>query len=163
MLRLPLLPLPKSTEARLVLGIVVLGLCLAMAGRRITQLEAALKARPEIMDGSVDHRTEDVRRGPVKVTRTVKTEADGTRTVNSVREEGVTEIKKTFDISTTHKEVPWDDGEPTKRTRYLGLGVDTQDYLKVPRVRAGLTFLGALDAGVATDFKRLWIETAYRF
>ncbi len=160
---------PKSAEGRLVLAVIALGVLLALAGRRIVQLDAELAARPEVMDGTVDHRTEDVRRGPVKITRSVVTAPDGTRTVNSVREESPVEISKTTVLENTHKEIPWDAGEPRNRTRYVGIGVDPLNYARIPRLRAGLTFLGSIDVGVAYDARfspvsgAFSLEAAYRF
>ncbi len=143
---------PKSAEGRLVLAVIAFGVLLALAGRRIVQLDAELAVA---CLESLGYR--------------VVTAPDGTRTVNSVREESPVEISKTIVLENTHKEIPWDAGEPRNRTRYVGIGVDPLNYARIPRLRAGLTFLGSIDVGIAYDARfppvagAFSIEAAYRF
>ncbi len=161
-------PFPKSVEARLVLALVVMGGGLMMAGRQIVALNERLAAKPEIFDAYIDDRTEDVRRGPVTIKRKSVTTPDGTKTVESERVIGPVETHTTSKTETEHKETPIGPAE-TKRTRYVGVGIDPLDYARLPRFRAGVTFLGRLDVGAAYDgrFKprdgAFQIETSYRF
>ena len=159
-------PLPTSNEGKLALASTLLCLILLV---RLARVQTRLDAKPETMDGSVDHRTEDVRRGPVKITTERVVSPDGTKTTKRVREEGVVETKKTFVLESTHKEVPWSDAE-APRTRYLGFGVNPLDYTRQWRGRGGLTIFGSIDAGVAIDVNpvllkldRPMLELAYRF
>lgn len=163
------LPLPKSTDGRLVLGCVILGFLLIMAGLRIQQLDTLLAARPLVSDHVVDNRTEDVRRGPVKKIKTVVTAPDGTKTVTTSTDSGAVEVHKKSESETSHQEIPIQDPASRARTRYVGLGVDPLNYARLPRLRAGVTLWERLDAGVAYDSRfspvagAFQLEAAWRF
>lgn len=146
--------LPRSSYV-----IAVLAALLLWAGKVITVQQTQLDARPLVEDHSVDARSEDVRRGPVRISRTTITAPDGTKTVAQVREVAAEERHTESVVETAHKETPI---ASRARTRYVGLGVDPLDYARIPRLRAGVTVFGAVDVGVAFD-RRFWVEVAYRF
>jgi hypothetical protein len=141
-----------------------------MAGRKIEQLKADLAVKPEILDARVDARTEDFRRGPVKITRKTETKPDGTKTTEQTREIAAEERHVEAVSEATHKETPVFAPQAPARTRYVGVGVNPLDYTRQWRGRAGLNVLGAVDAGVAVDldpvrlnFDRPMLELGYRF
>lgn len=162
-----MLTLPESRDGRLVLLGVVFGLLLAGAGLELKNRFTDKPAAPEVVDFSSDNRTEDVRRGPVKITRRTETRPDGSKVVEQTREIASEERHSTVAAETRHQEIP----APPRpsRTRYVGVGVDPLDYARLPRLRAGLTLWERLDAGVAYDARRpvlggaLTLEAAYRF
>lgn len=168
---LPLLPLPKTTaDERFIVGAVILAVLLVAAGRRIVQLQAALDAKPLVTDFKSDDRTEDVRRGPVKISRTTTTEPDGRKVVVQVREVAAEERHTEDKTATIHQETPVQAPGGRARTRYVGLGINPLDYAHQGRLRAGVTLFGAFDAGVALDvnplglgFSRPMLELTYRF
>lgn len=149
--------------------IAALALLLLWAVHVIGKQQAQLDARPLVESFKVDARTEDVRRGPVRISRTTTTAPDGTKTTTSTREIAAEERHTEVKTEASYKETP----APlrhTPKTRYVGQGVNPLDYTRQWRGRGGLTVLGALDAGVAVDldparlkFDRPMVELTYRF
>ena len=163
-------PLPKSADRRLVLGVIVLGLLLAAAGRKITQLQEALNARPLVEDFQVDDRDETFRRGPVKITTKTIIAPDGTKTIEKTEEKSAEERHVAIKAESGHKEAPVVEAAGARpRKRYVGVGVDPLAYARMPRLRAGVNVWGALDVGLAYDSRfsphngALQVELTYRF
>lgn len=148
-------------------AITTLSLLLLWATHVIGAQQAQLDARPLVEDFKTDARTEDVRRGPVKISRTTTTAPDGTKTVVAVREIAAEERHVEVKNEASHRETPV--AAPRARTRYVGVGVDPLNYARLPRLRAGVTVFGALDLGVAYDARfaptsgAFGLEAAYRF
>lgn len=159
------LRLPSKQEA---VAAVILGLSalLYMARQEIRVLRATLAARPEVHERVETDRTEDVRRGPVKITRRTETKPDGTKVTEQVREIASEERKIVASTDTTRDEKPAP--LPPARTRYAGLALDPFDARR-PRVRGGLTLFDSFDAGLAYDSRfpilrgALQAELTYRF
>lgn len=162
--------LPDSRDAKCVGVGVLVGLLLAATALQLRRYGLPVEAPPAIEDNRVDARTEDVRRGPAKITRrTEEIKPDGTKKITEeVRELGPEERRTAVASEESHSVVP---PAPAKasRTRYVGLGVDPLDYARLPRLRAGVTLWSAFDVGLAYDARRpvlggaLAIEAAYRF
>lgn len=156
----------SSRDGKYIVVILCLGGLLWAAGHRVTELDAALAARPVVLETHVDTRTEDFRRGPVKITRRTVTAPDGTKTTEQTREIAAEERHTETSSAKEHREKP---GQARARSRYVGLGVDPLDYARLPRLRAGLTLWSVLDAGLAYDPRRpltggaVQLEAAYRF
>jgi hypothetical protein len=162
--------LPRKGEGRHVVVIVILGGLLMMAGQEVLRLRSLLAARPVVEDYKTDARTEDVRRGPVTRKRKTVIAPDGTKTTESELTIGAIDSHIEAKSESTHKETPV--GGPLARagrTRYVGLGIDPLRYAAMPRLRAGVTILGAFDVGVAYDSRfsptngAAGLELAYRF
>lgn len=173
MVRLPLLPLPKSNEGKLALFSTVASLVLLVL---LTRAQTQLDAKPVVEDFKVDARTEDVRRGTVAIKRKSVTEPDGTKTVESERIIGPVESHTTSNAESSRRETPI--GLLARpRTRYAGLSVPiaafAQPRLARPTVSLGLTIWGAWDGGLGIDTAKmakptdlpeaLRLETRYRF
>jgi hypothetical protein len=157
-----MLRLPRN-EAGLLLLCLILCAGVYRAGLEIERLKAQLAARPEILVTAVDTRSEDVRRGPVTITRKTTTTPQGVKTVESTREIGAVETHTEAKREDAKKETPVQAAPERARTRYVGLAVNPLDYARVPRFRGGVTLWSAVDLGVATDFRHLWVESSYRF
>jgi hypothetical protein len=140
-----------------------------MAGQEVLRLRGLLAARPAIEDYKVDARTEDVRRGPVRISRKTVIAPDGTKTIESTRDIGAIDSHTATTSEVSHKETPVGESPARARTRYVGLGIDPLRYAAMPRLRAGVTVLGAFDVGVAYDPRfspvngAVGLELAYRF
>ena len=135
MTRLPQIP---HKDAILVGTIAVLAFLLWRAGTGLEVLQAQLDARPALLTAHVDVRTEDFRRGPVKITRkTVTNLKDGTKTVESTREIAAEERRTETASADARKETPTVAATTFIRKRYVGLGVNPLDYTGEWRLRAG--------------------------
>lgn len=156
----------SSRDGKYIAVILALGGLLWMAGRRIQELDATLAANPAVLETSVDSRTEDFRRGPVKRTTTTTKAPDGTKTTVTVSEIASEERRTEASSAKEHQEKPV---QARARNRYVGLGVDPLDYGRLPRLRAGLTLWSVLDAGLAYDSRlpvgrgAFQLEASYRF
>lgn len=152
--------LPRSAYV-----IAVLSLLLLWAGKVIVVQQTQLDARPLTEDVKLDARTEDVRRGPVEISRTTTVAPDGTKTTVAVRKIAAEERHTAASTESAHKETPVPVWRPT---RYVGASLTPLDW-QHPRISAGVTYGGRLDLGVYWDTARrlndgaLGAETRYRF
>ena len=151
--------LPKSLDERFLLACVVLGLMLAAAGAKILRLQEQLAARPAVEE----HQATRVVTGPTRTVYRTITAPGGTVTVEKER----TVESRVVETVRDHSETPV--ALPHNRTRYVGLGIDPLRYAALPRLRAGVTFFGAVDLGVSYDARfsptggAFGVEAAYRF
>lgn len=131
-----------------ILGFIAVGL-LAWNLR----LHERLAAKPMVQDRVV---TKTVQ-GPTRVEVRTIIKPGGEKIVERVR----TVESKTTERASEHVEVP---ACPRVPTRYAGVGV-TPGYWTRPRLSAGLTFGGRLDAGAFYDarYEALGLEARYRW
>lgn len=149
---------PSRMDTRLLLGCIALGLLLAAAGHRITELNAELRARPATEERVVTRTVQ----GPTRTEVRTIVKPGGER----IEERIVYVESKTTERDREFSSTP---SAARARTRYLGIGVDPLDYARAPRIRAGATVFGSFDAGVAYDPRlaptkgAVQLEIAYRF
>lgn len=149
---------PSRFDMRLLLGCIALALLLAAAGHRIVELNAMLDAKPEVSERIITRTVQ----GPTRTEVRTIVKPGGER----VEERIVYVESKVTERDREHSESP---SAPKRRTRYLGIGVDPLDYARAPRIRAGATVFGSVDAGIAYDPRlaptkgAVQLEISYRF
>lgn len=156
--------LPPSAYIMVVLSGLLLWACYVIGEQR-----SQLDAKPVVLETRLDERTEDVRRGPVTITRRTETKPDGTKVVEQKREVAGEERHIAASSDVHHEETPVSALAPRARNRYVGVGVDPLNYARLPRLRAGVTLFDRVDLGVAYDARfapvsgAFQIEASYRF
>ena len=124
--------------------LVLLCALLALAGPEIVRLRAIIDAKPLVEMTKVDARTEDVRRGPVKISRTTITAPDGTKTTTSVREIKSEKRHSEVRIEEARKETPI----AVRRPRRWGyLDFDPRAGFVPVGARLGMDVIGDFGAG----------------
>lgn len=131
-----------------ILGVVAVGLFAWNL-----RLHERLAAKPLVQDRVVTRTVQ----GPTRVEVRTITKPGGEKIVERVR----TVESKVTDRASEHTETP---ACPRVPTRYAGLGV-SPGYWTRPRLSAGLTFGGRVDAGAFYDmrYEALGLEGRYRW
>lgn len=133
--------------------IAALSILLIAALIHIRKLQGVIASRPTVQDRVI---TKTIQ-GPTKTEVRTIVKPGGER----IEERIVYVESKTTDRATEHSEAP---AAVKLKTRYIGLGINPQDYQR-PTLRAGLTICGTYDIGGTFDTRRMipGIEASWRF
>lgn len=156
--------LPKDADARLVLGIVLLGFLLLALSLRLVAMERELRARPATEVKTETRTVTRVVEGPTKVVERIVYQPGGVRIIEREvnRDSMVTE--KGVEKAVERTETPVSGGVPK---RYVGVMVAPDTPYKAYGVRGGMTIFGRFDIGVGYRFHGPWVgpqaELSVRF
>lgn len=144
---------PRTREGRLILALVVALFALAASVRHGFELQGVIDAKPTVQDRII---TKTVQ-GPTRTEIRTIIRPGGER----IEEKIVYVESKTTEREKEHSEAP---AAVRLKTRYVGLGINPQDYAR-PIVRAGLTVWGTYDLGGTFDTRRMipGVEASWRF